>query len=201
MKRNRLLLPVSALAALCLGVPGLAQAAPPAQDQNAANQNTPQLVQIAVDVVDATGAELRQASRKLPAGPNHDALLRAALIKAGAQDTLAPRVETTDNVRATLDFVTPLPAPTPNNPQQVLSLHNKIGARPHVNADGTITVTVTARRDEQTTTVTPPAVTTSRFSTTRTFHDGQTLLLTNQQPGVKATSQVEMVFAQVKTRS
>ena len=197
MQKKRLGAHASILAVLLATVPsmGRAQGALPAPDMK-----SPKQVQVSVYYVDVAPAAFLKASRQIPAGQNHDALLLAALVKNGAGEASAPRVQTTDHVLADLDFVQKVPTTTAASPQGFLSLHNSVEVKPHCNADGTITVTLKTRRDELAPGVTPPTSTTRSLSMTRTFHDGQTLVLAGP-PGATTTASVaHVIFAQVESR-
>lgn len=188
---------VPALAAFLVAAPIAAQAQGAASARDA---KMPKRMTITVDYVSAPMPVYLKDSRQVLMGQDHDAQLLAVLLKSGAQDAKNPVVTTVDGVKGRVDMRTDIPTTTAANGQpNSLSLDDFVEASPRSNTDGTITVTLTTQRAELIPNIAPPASTTNTLSTTRTLHDGQTLVLGGIVDPTDAVPTMHLIFMKVAT--
>ena len=120
----------------------------------------PKQFQIAPSYVFASEASYKKAKRHLASGPNHDALLLAALLKNGAHLTPGPQIITTDGVSG-----------------DITSNSSRIQVQPRANADGSVTVQLLIQADAGGLGLPQSSSGSIKLQTQRTFQDKQTLLI------------------------
>lgn len=175
---------------LSLPVPAWAQA-PPSVGAAIIRQPNPPQVQINVDSLTTPLSDFAKESYQIAPGKNHDALLLAALLKDGAREDQSPRITTTVDTHASVNVVTPIPMQPP--------LTSSCDATPHINKDGSITVTMSLKKDTPlpSSSPGPVPVETSSVSVTNTFVDGQTQLVQYVSRSGNPNS-VSLIFAKAK---
>lgn len=180
---------VPILLACCL-IPG-AHAAPPAAPASESSRALcpPAPVQVKIEITEVrlpagVPATFTQVKDPATGAPNDLLALQQAAAKTKVTLTLTPgpTLTTTDGVTGTLNNRTMLPytgTDAAGKKQKFFqSLDNGLSARPHINADGTITVDLSVTDSQvsgpPTTPDGPSPTTTQSFSTFRTFANGQT---------------------------
>lgn len=171
--------------------------AQPSDTAGAATPSPSAQFTITVDYVTTPLANSLKESSRIAPGKEHDALLLAALLKGGAQDTQAPQVTTTAGVEGGLSVVS----------QTVPPLTSSIQAKPRLNKDGSITVTMKLRQEsfsaKKLAGAILPSVDSTEVTETGTFQDGQTLMLDSMtDPSVtdqKGKPSAFLIFARVKS--
>lgn len=196
MRQRRITFLIPALAAFLVAGPTVAQAQIASATRSAM---TLKQMTISADYVDAPISAFIKNSQKIAAGPHHDVLLRTALLKSGAQDVQNPTITTTDGVMGRMDITT-VPAVAPANAQpNFFSENNFVEATPRSNADGTITVAIKMQQVVAIMGISPVAPTENLLSTSRTLHDGQTLMLGGFLDPTNAKSTMRLIFLKVAT--
>lgn len=143
-------------------------------------QDTHKSVIVTVDYVDIPLTDLLEASQWIASGQQHDALLLAALIKAGAQDMKGTTVQAWDSETDGRGTRIPVivAGTSQTQPQDIFSYTE---ATPHFNADGTIKVLIRLELGEAH--AIPPASSEPGYQcVAATLQDGQTFEAENSIP-------------------
>jgi type II secretory pathway component HofQ len=98
----------------------------------------PKQVTVSVEFVDVDSAVYAKASKGLPAGGKHDALLLAALRKEGVAPVMAPRLTTADGVAGRVDMSQEMHYKTDDGKDETLKATSGVGATPHCLTNGAI---------------------------------------------------------------
>lgn len=159
---------------------------------------------VTVDYVDASRASFLKASQKIAPGQDHDARLLAVLVKDGAPDTKGPQVQCPDGSTAERGGIGFWVAKSGRGEDRIrlVRLGEATGVMPRFNLDGTVTVMLKLHQAE-----TVPVDTQSEFGrfgdgklptsargylfTTRTFHEGETIMVGNSD--VRSTAPTPIV--------
>ncbi len=169
-----------------------------AQASSTATTPLPTQVTVSVNYVTTSFASFLNESSRIAPGKDHDALLLAALLKNGAQDTQSPQITTTAGVSGRISIVTQMPSPLP-------SLTSFIQVKPRINKNGLITVMMTNHLESASAVLPPgallPSTETTDVTETDTFVDGQTLMVNSMSSGKgpdATTPPLLLIFAKVK---
>ena len=154
---------------------------------------TPQAVQVTIDYVTASAIDVEQISRRTALGNDHDARLRDALLKAGAEEIKGPQITVTDDTLGGLSL-----SATAGSPSNAL-----IQIKPHINKDRSLTVMLTLQQNLPLAGANSLAMGSQSLATICTFQPGQTLRLGGYHridQNTKASSEL-VIFATAELSS